>query len=153
MNEELERLRALSEAASKGRWHQYVVTGEYVKADNATVADCRYKNGKADAAFIVAAVNYVRDLLARDVGAGPERPDFMAADRALAVTHREDDQPCGCDDCMSYGAEDSGFDWYKVAPARRIVLRVLDSGDERLAPIATAFREHEEAAAEEGLDV
>ncbi len=75
------------------------------------------------------------------------RASFMAADRALAVAHREDDQPCGCDNCMSYGAEDEGFDWYKIAPARRIVLRALDSGDDRLAPLAVAFREHEEAVA------
>lgn len=83
----------------------------------------------------------------------PVAPDFMAADRALAVEHREDDQPCGCDECMSYGAEDEGFDWYKVSPARRIVLRVLDSGDDRLAPIATAFREHERESEQEQDDL
>jgi hypothetical protein len=29
-----------------------------------TVADCRYKNGKADAAFIVLAVNHIEELVA-----------------------------------------------------------------------------------------
>ncbi len=90
-----------------------------------------------------------RRLLNATSAATPEpprsTPDWMAADRSLAVEHREDDQPCGCDECMSYGAEDEGFDWYKVAPPRRIVLRALDSGDDRLAPLAVAFREHEEA--------
>lgn len=73
----------------------------------------------------------------------------LNADRALAVEHREDDQPCGCDDCMSYGAEDEGFDWYRLRPERRIALRVLDSGDDRLAPLAQTICEHEEAEGEQ----
>lgn len=75
----------------------------------------------------------------------PDRPDFAAADRALAVPHREDDQACGCDVCMDYGAEDNGADWSRFPAANRIVIRALDSGDERLAPLAEAFRDHETA--------
>lgn len=68
--------------------------------------------------------------------------DFDAADRALAVAHRDDDRPCGCDSCMDYGAEDEGVAWDRLTPARRIAIRVLDSGDDRLAPLATAIREN-----------
>ena len=71
--------------------------------------------------------------------------DWLAVDRLLAVEHREDDQACGCDECMSYGAEEMGADWYRLTPARRIALRVLDSGDDRLAALAVTIREHEEA--------
>jgi hypothetical protein len=69
----------------------------------------------------------------------------MAIDRLLAVAHREDDQPCGCDDCMGYGAEDAGSDWYRIPVANRIVMRILDSGDDRFAPLVKAFRDHEDA--------
>jgi hypothetical protein len=58
-----EELRRLSEAATPGPWHQYAITGEYVKAPTGTVADCRYKNGEPDAAFIVAATSWVRHLI------------------------------------------------------------------------------------------
>ena len=79
---------------------------------------------------------------------GVQRHDagtLASVDRALAVLHREDDKPCGCDGCMSYGAEDEGFNWDKMAPARRIAIRILDSGDDRFAPIVTAIREHDAA--------
>lgn len=39
-----------------------------------------------------------------------EALDLAAIDRLLAVEHREDDQPCSCDECMEYGAEDAGAD-------------------------------------------
>ncbi len=73
--------------------------------------------------------------------------DWGAIDRLLAVSHREEDEPCACDSCMDYGAEEAGADWYRLSPERRIALRVLDSGDDRLAPLATTIREHDEAKA------
>lgn len=68
-----------------------------------------------------------------------------ALDRVLTPDHR-DDLPCGCDDCMSYGAEDIGADWARVSAAGRIAMRVMDSGDERLGWMAQAFRAHESAS-------
>ena len=64
----------------------------------------------------------------------------------FSVPHREDDEPCACDECMSYGADDEGFDWYRIPAANRIVMRILDGGDSRLAPLVEAFRDHEYAA-------
>jgi hypothetical protein len=71
-----------------------------------------------------------------------EALDLLAIDRLLAVEHREDDEPCSCDECMSYGAEDEGFDWYRIPAANRIAMRILDGGDERFSEIAKAFRDH-----------
>ena len=93
-----------------------------------------------------------RALREAEAAAGPrdeswdQRTAFAMAERALAVPHREDDQPCGCDECMAYGAEDEGADWYRFPTPRRIVIRALDSGDDRLAPLAQAVRDHEAAA-------
>lgn len=73
--------------------------------------------------------------------------DAMAVDRLLALEHREDDEPCSCDECMSYGAEDAGADWYRIPPANRIAMRILDGADERFAALAKAFRDHDAALA------
>jgi hypothetical protein len=89
-------------------------------------------------------------ICGRPADAHPSEVDQFSldtADRALAVPHREDDRPCGCDSCMDYGAEDEGFDWTRIPPANRIAIRVLDSGDDRFALLVTALREHAEAAA------
>lgn len=77
-------------------------------------------------------------IAARQVGS----LDWYAIDRILAVPHREDDQPCACDECMSYGAEEAGADWYRLSPVRRIALRVLDSDDDRLAPLRDVIHEN-----------
>jgi hypothetical protein len=69
--------------------------------------------------------------------------DMPAIDRLLAVAHREDDEPCSCDECMSYGAEDAGADWYRIPVANRIAMRILDGADDRLAVLAAAFRDHD----------
>lgn len=69
-----------------------------------------------------------------------------AIDRLLAAPHREDDEPCSCDECMAYGAEDAGADWYRIPPANRIVMRVLDGADDRFAALLAAFRDHDSAA-------
>jgi ribosome-binding protein aMBF1 (putative translation factor) len=74
--------------------------------------------------------------------------ELRAIDLMLTVTHR-DDLPCACDDCMDYGAEDAGADWARIPAANRIVMRILDSGDDRLAPLVEAFRNHESAAVED----
>lgn len=95
--------------------------------------------------------NFILEADARWVAAvrnGAAASPLDAADRALAVPHREDDEACGCDDCMDYGAEDVGAAWHRLTPARRIALRVLDSGDDRFAPIVRAIREHDAAYAE-----
>lgn len=81
-------------------------------------------------------------------------PDLFHIDRLLAVEHRADDEPCSCDECMSYGAEDAGVNWFRIPPANRIAMRILDGADERLAVLAKAFRDHDEAvAAELGQDL
>lgn len=77
---ELEALRELSDAASEGPWHPYyTVHGDpYVVTDRvapwssivATVSTEPQDYGKANAAFIVAAVNYVRSRLTPS----PENP-------------------------------------------------------------------------------
>lgn len=88
-----------------------------------------------------------------------EEPDLTAIDRLLAVPHREDDEPCSCDECMSYGAEDAGADWHRIPPANRIAMRILDGADDRLAALVAAFRDHEAdprvtpVEGEAGLDV
>lgn len=77
-----------------------------------------------------------------------EALDLAAIDRLLAVEHREDDQPCSCDECMEYGAEDAGADWYRMPAANRIAIRILDGADTRLAVLAAAFRDHDAAVDE-----
>jgi hypothetical protein len=75
----------------------------------------------------------------------PEEPsmlDLTAVDRLLAVAHREDVQPCNCDECMAYGGDDNGVDWYRVPVANRIAIRILDGADDRFEPLVTAFRAH-----------
>lgn len=79
-------------------------------------------------------------------GGAPAHVDLAAIDRLLAVAHREDDQPCSCDECMSYGAEDVGADWARIPPANRIAIRILDGADDRFAVLAAAFRDHDAAA-------
>ena len=71
-------------------------------------------------------------------------------DRALALPHREDDNPCSCDECMAYGAEDAGADWYRIPSENRVAMRLLDGADDRLAALTQAFRDHE--AAQPALD-
>ena len=44
--------------------------------------------------------------------------------------HRDDDQPCGCDDCMDLLAEDAGINWSRLPIVERDRLR-LESGDDR----------------------
>ena len=98
----------------------------------------------------------LRAALAAAPATDRERLGLRAADAALALPHRDDGQPCGCDSCMDYAAEDEGVAWHRLSPERRITLRVLDSGDERLSPLRLTIREHEAAAepgAGEGLDV
>lgn len=70
--------------------------------------------------------------------------DWTAIDRMLAVAHdpESEDQACSCDECMAYGAEDAGFDWYRLSPVRRIALRLLDGDDARLAPLRDAINEN-----------
>jgi hypothetical protein len=53
---------------------------------------------------------------------------------AAAITHREDDKPCGCDGCMEIGAEENGVDWWRLPKADRERLRRNSSGDDRLEP-------------------
>ena len=79
-------------------------------------------------------------------GDEPERLDLAAIDRLLAVAHREDDEPCNCDECMAYGGDDNGVDWYRVPVANRIAIRILDGADDRFAPLVKAFRDHDEEA-------
>lgn len=87
----------------------------------------------------------IEDGYAPALAARPDSPTLdVALDRALAVPHRDDDQPCSCDECMAYGAEDSGADWYRIPPANRVAIRILDGADDRLAAIAKAFRDHDE---------
>lgn len=57
----------MSDVATQGPWYVRGPRDNYIRAgyapDAKTVADVRYKNGDADAAFIVACVNYVRSRL------------------------------------------------------------------------------------------
>ena len=53
---------------------------------------------------------------------------------AAAITHREDDKPCGCDGCMEIGAEENGVDWWRLPKADRERLRRNSLGDDRLEP-------------------
>ena len=71
-----------------------------------------------------------------------EVPGLHAIDRMLSVGHRGD-LPCACDGCMEYGAEDTASDWHRIPVANRIVMRILDSGDDRMAALVKAFRDHE----------
>ena len=67
----LDELRALSDAATPGPWHVEQMRGKrdgYIRAGGRTVGDLRYRNGEPDAAFIVAAVNYVRARLTAESG-------------------------------------------------------------------------------------
>lgn len=73
--------------------------------------------------------------------------DLLAVDRLLAVPHRDDDQPCSCDECMAYGAEDAGADWFRMPVANRIAIRILDGADSRFADLAEAFAAHDAALA------
>lgn len=77
---------------------------------------------------------------------------LAAVDRALALAHRTDDKLCGCDSCMEYWAEDEGINWFGLTAARRIVLRVLDSGDDRFEPLVRGISEHDEALANHSPD-
>lgn len=61
----IEALRELSDAATPGRWHD--PENGYIEGGSRHIADVRYRNGDADRAFIVAAVNYVRAALAATV--------------------------------------------------------------------------------------
>ncbi len=79
-------------------------------------------------------------LLARAAATGEA---LWVASWALALPHRLDDKLCGCDSCMDYAGEDEGFAWDRLPPASRIILRVLDSGDDRFEPIRAAIREHD----------
>jgi hypothetical protein len=95
-----------------------------------------------------ALLNSDHELPSLTPGALPDHPeepsmlDLTAVDRLLAVAHREDDQPCNCDECMAYGGDDNGVDWYRVPVANRIAIRILDGADDRFEPLVTAFRAH-----------
>jgi hypothetical protein len=58
----------LSDEATPGPWAATTTPGfvtGHLTANGRNIADMRYRNGHADAALIVAAVNYVRDILSR----------------------------------------------------------------------------------------
>jgi len=65
-------------------------------------------------------------------------PGPIAPARGWQLSHRDDDQPCGCDDCMELQAEDAGVAWWRLPKADRERLRRNSSGDDRLAAIAPA---------------
>lgn len=64
----IEELKALSDAATPGHWLD--PGNGYIEGATRHIADVRYRNGEADRAFIVAAVNHVREVVLPK----PERP-------------------------------------------------------------------------------
>ena len=149
-------LRALSDAASPGEWRQGYRDGKYVYTgvDDFLTGPISPEN----AAYIVALVNAHRARLAAPVDPGEDvverLPDGIIrnGDRALTPPHRDDDKLCGCDSCMEYWAEDEGVNWSRLIPQRRVALRVMDSGDDRLEPLRTAFVENIEGSAQGEID-
>jgi hypothetical protein len=88
---ELERLRALSEAATPGPWRVSDGGMSYLAVSGRgqnlrPIAECWQSEPKADAALLVAAVNYVRAALE---GAKPAEAGRDRVDEANALGYRE----------------------------------------------------------------